>query len=211
MDEQLIRGIVNEVLNRYENEKTSMDIPVEVSARHVHLTKADIETLFGKGYKLTPKKDLSQPGQYLCEERLKIVTKKGEFNNVAILGPPREKTQVEISATDTRSLGLNAPINMSGNLKDADSVAILSEKAFVWVQNSVIIAKAHIHMTEADAKRFGVKDNQSVKVKVFTKRPITFDDVIVRISDKFSLAMHIDFDEANACFAKGNIKGKIIV
>ncbi len=210
MDEMLIRSIVNQIIRECENNIQDNRIPIEASARHVHLTGADVDTLFGSGYKLTPKKSLSQPGQYLCEERVKIVSKTGQFQNVAILGPVRESTQVEISASDARALGLDVPVKMSGDLSGAGSIAIVSEIAAVWAESSVIIAKAHIHMTPQDAGKFGVRDNQSVKVTVSTQRPVTFDDVVVRVSDRYSLAMHIDFDEANACAASGNVTGCII-
>lgn len=210
MDEKIVRDIVSQVLNQYDGANTSFDIPVEVSARHVHLSQNDIDTLFDKGYSFTPKKDLSQPGQYLCEERVKLVTKKGQIDNVAILGPARSSTQVEVSITDAKALGLNPPINMSGDLSGADDIYIVTDKAMVKSNNSVIIAKAHIHMTPNDATNFNVSDNEHVRVRVNTNRPVTFDDVVVRVNKDFKLAMHVDVDEANACQAKGYVSGEII-
>lgn len=180
-------------------------IPVEVSARHVHLTQKDVDALFGAGHQLTPKRELSQPGQFLCEERVTLITGKGEIKNVAVLGPVRKSTQVELSFTDARGLGLAVPVRQSGDTEGGGDVYIFSDKDMVRAPGSVIVAKNHIHMTCKDAQAFGVKDNQSVRVKMNTSRPVTFEDVIVRVSDQFSLAMHIDFDEANACaFQTGN-------
>lgn len=180
-------------------------VPAEVSARHVHLTQQDVETLFGKGHQLTPKRDLSQPGQFLCEERVTVLTGKGEFKNVAILGPVRKETQVELSLTDARSLGINAPVRQSGDVANSASVFLLAGNAMLEAKSAAIVAQNHIHMTPADAARYGVCDGQKVKVRMATSRPVTFDDVVIRVSDKFALAMHIDFDEANACaFTKGD-------
>ncbi len=209
MNENQIREIVSRVLSTIDN--SSCEIPVEVSARHVHLTKEAVEALFGKGASLTKKRDLSQPGEFLSEQRVKLVTSKGEIANVAVLGPERKAVQVELSMTDCRSLGICAPVNLSGDLNGAGSVYLVSENAVYDAENSVIVAKNHIHMTPADAKKYSVSDSQSVKVTVNTSRPLTFDDVIVRVNPNFALAMHIDFDEANACCADKNTKGKIFL
>ncbi len=208
MNENQIRDIVSRVLSAIDN--SSCEIPVEVSARHVHLTKEAVETLFGKGATLTKKRDLSQPGEFLSEQRVKLVTAKGEIQNVAVLGPERKAVQVELSMTDCRALGIVAPVNLSGDLSGAGSIYLVSENAVFNAENSVIVAKNHIHMTPEEAKKYGVSNNQSVKVSVNSSRPITFDDVEIRVNPNFSLAMHIDFDEANACCADKNTKGKII-
>lgn len=174
-------------------------IPLEVSARHVHLTAQAVEVLFGPGHKLTKKRDLSQPGEFLAEERVKIVTAKGELAAVAVLGPERKAVQAEVSLTDARALGIAAPVNLSGNLTGGGD-AILIGPAGIWeAKGAVIAAKVHIHMTPDHARSCGVHDGESVRVRVESARPLTFDDVLVRVSPNFDLAMHVDFDEANAC------------
>ena len=182
-------------------------VPVEVSARHVHLTQEAVECLFGKGHKLTKKRDLSQPGEFLAEERVKIVTNKGEFANVAVLGPARPAVQVELSMTDCKTLGIKAPVNLSGDLTGAGDVVLFSTAGMYKADQSAIVAKAHIHMTPKDAQTYGVKDGQKVRVRLDTPRPLTIDDVLIRVKDTFALAMHIDFDEANAAAVSGNVTG----
>ena len=190
--EALINKIVGEV-------KAKISVPIEASGRHVHLSKEDAETLFGKGYEFKIKKELSQPGQYAYEERVDVEGPKGTFKNVAILGPCRSKTQVELSMTDARQLGINAPVRLSGDTKNTPGCKITNGEKSVNTTDGVIIAKRHIHITPEDAKRFGVKDNDVLKIKIFAERPLIFDDISARISDKFSTAVHIDYDEANAC------------
>ena len=207
MTENQIREIVARVISSLDNSKAS--IPVEASARHVHLTKEAVEALFGKGATLTKKRDLSQPGEFLSEQRIKLVTSKGEIANVAVLGPERKAVQVELSMTDCRGLGIKAPVNLSGDLNGAGDVYLVSECGCYNAAKSVIVAKNHIHMTPADAEKYGVSDSQSVKVRVETSRPVTFEDVVIRVNPNFALAMHIDFDEANACCLDKDSKGKI--
>lgn len=197
MNENEIRSIVEKVLSQVGESKKP--VPMEASARHVHLSTEAVELLFGKGARLTKKRDLSQPGEFLSEQRLKLVTAKGELVNVAVLGPERKAVQVELSMTDCRTLGINAPVNLSGDLSGAGDVLLVSQNACLNAKGSVIVAQNHIHMTPADAAYYGVQDGQSVRVTVNTARPVTFDNVIIRVSEKFALAMHIDFDEANAC------------
>ncbi len=207
---QVVSGIVKNVLCA-EAEAGSCDIvPVEVSARHVHLSDSDVEALFGKGHTLTPKRELSQPGQFLSEERVTIATAKGVFHNVAVLGPTRKHTQVELSLTDARSMGLNAPVRLSGDLKGCPGVCILAGDKMVFADESVMVAQNHIHMSPADAARYGVKDGQEVRVKLETSRPVTLERVLIRVTDTSALAMHVDFDEANACALPKDGKGKIL-
>lgn len=184
---------------------------VETSARHVHVSKADLEVLFGEGYELTKKKDLSQPGQYACEERVQVIGSKGSFPGVSILGPVRNATQVEISASDARSIGVTAPVRESGDIKESGGCKLVGPKGEVEISEGVIVAKRHIHMTTADAADFGLTDKQVVSVKVDSaERSLVFGDVVVRVNDSFALAMHIDTDEANAVLAGVNAMGEII-
>ena len=174
-------------------------ILIEASGCHVHLTQAAIETLFGEGAVLKKRRDLSQPGEYLSEQRVKLVTKDGCVENVAVLGPPREAVQVELSKTDCRKLGLTAPVNLSGNLDGAADVMIIGSHGEMKANGSVIVARNHIHMRPQDAEAYGVGDGERVRVEVESDRKVIFEDVPIRVSEKFAPAMHIDFDEANAC------------
>lgn len=173
-------------------------IIVEMSARHVHVTERDLETLFGKGASLTPKRELSQPGQYLCEERVDLIGPKKTIANVSILGPARPETQVEVSLTDARTLGVEAPIRMSGDVKGSGAVTIKGPVGEVTLTEGVIAAKRHIHMTPEDAEKMNLKDGQTVSVKIGGERGLVFDETVLRVSKKFATAMHIDTDEANA-------------
>ena len=179
-------------------------VPAEVSAHHVHLDKRALEKLFGPGYKLTPKRSLSQPGQFLSEERVKLVTEKGEIANVAVLGPLREQVQVELSFTDAKQLGINPPLRLSGDLSGAADVIIVGPKGVYEAKGSAIAAKAHLHMTCEDAAKFGVSDGEHVCARFDGPRSTTLNDVIVRVSDTSALALHIDYDEANAAMFSGS-------
>ena len=183
---------------------------VETSARHVHLTQADIETLFGAGYQLTNKKDLSQPGQFACEEKVTVVGPKGSLK-ASILGPARPASQVELSLTDARTIGLaGVPVRESGDIAGSVGCVLEGPCGKVELKEGVIAAKRHIHMTPADAEVFGVSDKEIVNVKLDTARPLVFGDVVVRVSEKFALAMHIDTDESNAACAFGTVYGEIV-
>lgn len=184
---------------------------VEISARHVHLSQADLETLFGAGYALTPKKMLSQPGQFACEERVTVVGPKKELANVSILGPVRGKTQIELSLTDARTIGVAAPIRESGDVAGSAPCKLIGPAGEVTLTEGVIAAKRHVHMTPADAESYGLKDGQVVSVAVQTEhRALTFEDVVIRVSPKYALAMHIDTDEANAAAVPGSCTGLIL-
>ena len=184
---------------------------VETSARHVHVTEKDLETLFGAGYQLTKKKDLSQPGQYACVERVDVVGPKKTLSGVSILGPCRNATQVELSLTDARSIGVVAPIRESGDIAGSGACKLVGPCGEVELTEGVIAAKRHIHMTPADAETFGVKDKDTVSVKIDGgDRALTFGEVVVRVSDKFALAMHIDTDEANAARISTGMKATIV-
>lgn len=184
---------------------------VETSARHVHLTQEHLEALFGKGATLTHKKDLSQPGQFACEERVTIVGPKRELTGVSILGPVRPATQVELSATDARSIGVDAPIRESGDIAGSGACKIVGPKGEIEISEGVIVAKRHIHLTPADAEELGVKDKEIVWVKLDTDgRKAILGDVVVRVSEKFARAMHIDTDESNAVSAPRSLEGEIV-
>jgi len=186
-------------------------ILIETSARHIHVTEEHLAILFGEGAKLTHKKDLSQPGQFACEERVTIVGSKKELAGVSILGPTRPSTQVELSLTDARSIGVDAPIRESGDIKGSGGCKIVGPKGEVVIEEGVIAAKRHIHMTPADAEALGVKDKDVVSVKIDTDgRSVVYGDTVVRVSEKFSLAMHIDTDESNAACAAGKVYGEIV-
>ncbi len=186
-------------------------VMVETSARHVHVTKQDLETLFGEGYELHVKKMLSQPGQYASEERVDVVGPKKTIAGVSILGPVRKASQVELSLTDARSIGVTAPVRESGDIAGSGACKLVGPKGEVELSQGVIAAKRHIHMTSADAAQFGLKDKDIVSVKVDTNgRALTFGDVVVRVSDSFALAMHIDTDESNAACAGKDTMGEII-
>lgn len=183
-------------------------VPVEASGRHVHLTREQAQTLFG--HDLTQKKPLSQPGQYLSGERVRVVGPKGEFRDVAVLGPARKEAQVEISLTDGRTLGLQPPVRLSGDVSGSPGCILEGPCGTVELKQGVIVAQRHIHLTPEDGKRFGVKDRQVVKLQTFTGRPVIFEDTVVRISPQFRAAAHLDYDEANACgFHCGDL-GRII-
>lgn len=187
-----------------------MSIMVETSARHLHVTPQDLETLFGAGHELTPKKDLSQPGQFACEEKVTVVGPRGEMK-MSILGPVRKATQVEVSLTDARALGLTPPVRESGDIAGSAPCKLVGPAGEVELKEGVIVAKRHIHMRPEDAERFGVKDKQIVSVKLNTEgRSLIFGDTVVRVRPDFALAMHIDTDEANAAGAKGNVDGEIV-
>ena len=185
-------------------------VEVEVSARHVHLTREHLEVLFGKGAELTPKRPLSQPGQFLSEERVTLVGPKGRKERTAILGPIRPATQVELTKSDCVELGVKAPVRESGDVAGSGSITIEGPCGSLTIEEGVIIAHNHVHLTPEVAQIMGVTDKQRVAVEVFSDRPVTFRDVIIRVSEKFSCRMHIDFDEANAALVSGFTLGKII-
>lgn len=203
----LLNSIIDEVVKRVKEEAF---IEVEASGRHIHLSQEDLDKLFGKGYTLTKIKDLSQPGQYACKERVTITGPKGSLHNVIVLGPTRAETQVEVSLTDALALGVKPPIKQSGDLEGTPAITITSEKGSVDLPRGLMVAKRHIHIETKDAPKFNVTDGEVVKVKVFGERPLIFDDVVVRVKDDFRTYMHIDFDEANACGYKAGTFATII-
>ncbi len=183
-------------------------VPLEASARHVHLTEKQCLELFGS--KLTEDRPLSQPGQYLSQQRVTVIGPKGRFENVAVLGPARKEAQVEISLTDSKKLGLTPPIRLSGHVEHTPGVILQGPNGRIGLQSGVIIAQRHLHLTPEAAALFSVKDNQAVKLQTYTSRPTEFQQVVVRVSPCFSNAAHLDIDEANACGMKNGDLGRII-
>ena len=183
---------------------------IETSARHVHLNRMAVEVLFGEGYSLNVKKDLSQKGQFVCEEKVAVVGEKSRFNSVSVLGPEREEVQVEISKTDARSIGVEAFIRESGDLKGTAGCKLVGPKGELILKEGVIVAKRHIHANFEDAKEMKVSNGEIVFVNVLSQdRGLIFKDVVVRVSNSYSLAMHIDTDEANAANIISTCMGEI--
>ena len=183
-------------------------VPVEASGRHVHVTAEQARQLFG--HSLTPDRPLSQPGQYLAKERVTVAGPKGEFHNVAVLGPERKAAQVEISLTDGRTLGIVPPVRLSGDVKNSPGCVLWGANGRVELAEGVICAQRHIHLTPEEGQRFGVTDKQVVKLQVFTARHLVFEDVAVRVSNNFATFVHLDYDEANACGLQSGDLGRIL-
>ncbi len=189
-----------------------MKIMVETSARHIHISDEHLAVLFGDGATLTCKKELSQPGQFACEERVTVVGPKGEMKNVTILGPTRPQTQVELSRTDTRKIGLDAPIRESGDLAGSPGCKLIGPAGEVDLDSGVIIAKRHAHMTPQDAEQLGIVDKQNIYIKLnYNDRMVIFGDVVARVNPQYGLAVHIDTDEANAAGLPGTVEGEILL
>lgn len=201
MEKTQIEALTQAVLNQ-------VFIEIEASGRHVHVTQEQAQRLFGHG--LTKERPLSQPGQYLAKERVSVLGPKGAFQNVAVLGPPRKEGQVEISLTDGKVLGITPPVRLSGDVVDTPPVTLLGPMGRVEMTRGLLVAKRHIHLTPADGEKFGVRDGQTVRLQVYSRRPVIFEDTVVRIHKDFSPAVHLDYDEANACgFQKGDL-GRIL-
>ena len=196
-----MNSVIDAVLNK-------IFIEMEASGRHVHVTQEQAQLLFGHG--LTPERPLSQPGQWVAKERVTVIGPKGEFRNVAVLGPERKAAQVEISLTDGRILGIAPPVRPSGDVKDSPGALLKGSAGEVRLSEGVVAAQRHIHITPDDADRFGVKDKQVVRLQTFTERPLVFEDVLVRVSKDFATRVHLDFDEANACGYKTGDLGRIL-
>lgn len=184
-------------------------VELEASGRHVHVTEQQAMTLFG--HKLTPRRELSQPGQFLANERVSICGPKGEFHNVAVLGPERPEGQVEISMTDARTLGIDPPVRPSGKVTGTPGMTIRGEKGSVELQQGVIVAQRHIHVHPSDAARLGVQDKQLVRLQTYTARPVVFEDLLVRVHPDFQTRVHLDYDEANACGFRAGDLGRILL
>ena len=188
---------------------TENRIIIEGSGRHIHLSQAHLESLFGAGFQLTAKKYLSQPGEFASESRLDIAGPKGKITGVCVLGPTRPQTQVELSCTDAKLLGIACPVRESGNLAGSAPCTLIGPVGTVELTEGAIIAKRHIHLTPEDAARFGVSDKEVVQVEVEGDRALVFDQVIVRVSPKYATYMHIDYDEINAAGLTGQVTGLV--
>ena len=183
-------------------------VELEASGRHVHVTKEQALALFG--HSLTPKRELSQPGQFLANERVTVAGPKGEFSNVAVLGPERPAAQVEVSLTDGRHLGITPPVRLSGDVANTPGAVLIGPKGKVELQQGVVAAQRHIHMNTRDAEKMGIRDKQVVRLQTLTSRPVVFENVAVRVHKDFATTVHLDYDEANACgFAPGDL-GRIL-
>ena len=207
---QLVALITEAVSNQLGNNAGANKIPVAISNRHVHLSQDDMNRLFGANHQFKIFKNLSQPGQFAYEEKVTLVGSKGVLENVRILGPARPKTQVEISVSDGIKLGVNAPIRDSGELAQSASLTLVGPLGSTTLLEGTIIAARHIHMHPNNAARFGVKDKDRINVKVPGTRGLVFNEMLVRVSDKYKLEMHIDIDEANAAYLKNNDSVEII-
>ncbi|MGN0628527.1 MAG: phosphate propanoyltransferase [Oscillospiraceae bacterium] len=201
--EKVVEAVVDQV-------RSAGLVQIEVSARHVHLDKESVAILFGEGHTLTPKRELSQPGQYLEEERVDVIGPKGTFKNVAVLGPERKHVQVEVSFSDAFALGINPPIRQSGDTKGSASVTLKGPKGEITIDEGAIVALRHVHMTPEDAEKLGLVDNQVVSVEVLSDRRTLFEDTVIRVSPKFRTRMHVDVDEAGAAHIAGFTLGRII-
>ena len=210
--EQQIKALVDKVIESVKSGNAPEgDVPVGISNRHIHLTKDDVETLFGKGYQLTKLKDLSQPGQYACKEQLTIVgPSMRAIEGVRVLGPERKRSQVEISRTDSFVLKVQPPVRESGDLDGSAPITIIGPKGVVTLKEGCIIANRHIHMSEEEGRAFGVTDNEYVDVELYGERKSLFYDVQIRVHKDFRLEMHIDTDDANAAGVGNGAKVKLI-
>ncbi|WP_301109114.1 phosphate propanoyltransferase [Sporosarcina sp.] len=213
MNQQLIEQIVGEILGQLGKESTQLPeraVPIAVSARHVHLQPDHVEVLFGAGYELTQRSELSQPGQFAANETVMIAGPKSSIERVRILGPVRKATQVEVSFTDAMKLGVKPPLRESGNIEGSAPITLIGPKGSVHIEKGLIIAQSHIHMAPSDAARFGVQDGEYITVEADGIRPISFRNVRIRVNERYRLEMHIDTDEANAGFITQGTIGRLV-
>ena len=208
IDEEKIKSLIKKVVNEFEYNEQG--ISIEVSARHIHLSKEDLHTLFGNAYQLRKVRDLSQPGQFVAEETVRIIGPKGEFPQVRVLGPVRDETQIEISISDSYVLGIEPVIRMSGDIEETPGCIVYGPMGFVILKKGVIAAKRHFHCCPDTAEKFGIKDGDSIDVEVKTERSAIIKDIVVRVSNESFDAIHLDTDEGNAFAIKSGEKGIII-
>ena len=205
-----IQSIVEKVMKEVQMTVEAPSIPIGVSARHIHLSSEHVAILFGANYQLSKKSDLSQPGQFAANETVTVVGPKGSFERVRILGPVRSETQIEVSKTDSVKLGLNPPLRESGNIKGSSPVTIVGPKGSAYLTEGLIIAQNHIHMSPSDAETFNVENGQIVQVRIQGQRSLLFEQVLIRVSPRYQLEMHIDTDEANAALCATGDKGILV-
>lgn len=210
MIERIVAGVMTQLGQTVSSELSEGEIPVSVSARHVHLSPEHVEVLFGKGYALTRKSDLSQPGQFASNETVMIAGPKGSLERVRVLGPSRDLTQAEISWTDAVKIGVRPPLRTSGDIKGSAPLTMIGPSGSLALPEGLIIAQAHIHMGPVDAKQLNVQNGEFVQVKINGERPLSIDKVMIRVSDRFRLEMHIDTDEANAGLITSGSFGRIV-
>lgn len=211
IEQEIYRSLTKVLRDKGIQIDPSLTVPISVSARHVHLSPEHVDILFGKGYSLTYFRDISQPGQYACQEKVSLVGPKGQIDNVRILGPSRGQTQVEVSGTDARQLGVKPPVRRSGNLNGSEAITIQAPTGRkLELAEGCIIADRHIHMTTEDAQRFNVADGDRVAVKVSGEKPGIMGNVTVRVKDTYKLDMHIDTDDGNAFLIQGSNVGEIV-
>ncbi|MDQ6598533.1 phosphate propanoyltransferase [Bacillus salipaludis] len=208
MNKEKIQAIVEEVVKASLQELKF--VPIAASNRHIHLSGEHVDRLFGRGYKLTKLKELSQPNQFAAKETVTLIGPNGKIQNVRVLGPSRGKTQVEISLFDGFTLGVNPPIRQSGDLKGSAGITIQGPRGQIQIQEGLICAARHVHMHPSDAENFGVSDGDYVQVKTRGERGIIFSNVLIRVSPKYRLEMHLDLDEANAANLKNGQLGEIV-
>ncbi|MGD6834238.1 phosphate propanoyltransferase [Sutcliffiella halmapala] len=209
MDREKIKALVQEVVKNSIRQSAKM-VPIAASNRHIHLSVAHVERLFGRGYTLQKQKDLSQPGQFAAKETVTLIGPKGKIEKVRVLGPARGDTQVEISLFDGFTLGVKPPVRQSGNIKDSESITLQGPRGQLTLKEGLICAARHIHMHPSDAETFGVSDGDFVQVKVDGERGVIFSNVLIRSSERYKLEMHIDLDEANAAGLQNGTRGEII-
>lgn len=209
MDREKIKALVQEIVQNSLQQTTKM-IPIAVSNRHIHLSIEHVERLFGRGYKLQKHKDLSQPNQFAAKETVTLIGPKGRIQQVRVLGPARGNTQVEISLFDGFTLGVTPPLRNSGDIQGSEAITIMGPRGRLTLKEGLICAARHIHMHPSDAERLLVKEGDRVQVKVDGERGVIFSNVLIRVSEKYKLEMHIDLDEANAAHIKNGQLGEIV-
>jgi putative phosphotransacetylase len=208
MDKESIRDLVEKIVKN--TLQSAKQVPIAASNRHIHLSPEHVERLFGKGYQLTKLKSLSQPNQFAAKETVALIGPKGKIQNVRVLGPARGSTQVEVSLFDGFTLGVKPPIRNSGDITGSESITIQGPRGQITIEEGLICAARHIHMHTVDAESFAVSDGDRVQVKVAGARGVIFSNVLIRVSPKYKLEMHIDLDEANAANIKNGQLGEIV-